>query len=235
MALSDKRWKTIRQSDYPWEREALEFVRQGLPDREPYYAWSLFEFVAQDGSIAEVDLLLLSPVGFFMVEIKSRPGRVSGDAQEWVWTSLAPPANGPSHTLSIESASSPVGSTDGAIATTPRDRSPRTLFLENPLLLTNPELLFRYRRLSFLERVRELTRRPYSADPFGATDLSKLSAVLILLPGDSAGGRLALQGQVLPSLSWEVGELVKPWVLNAHRSGDGYQVHQSASRGREQE
>ena len=41
----------------PWEREALDFVRESLPDRTPYRAWSNFEFVAQDGSINEVDLL----------------------------------------------------------------------------------------------------------------------------------------------------------------------------------
>jgi len=49
------------------------------PDHEPYRAWANFEFIALDGSINEVDLLLLTPMGFFLVEIKSRPGRVYGD------------------------------------------------------------------------------------------------------------------------------------------------------------
>ena len=39
-----------------------------------YRAWTNFEFVADDGSINEVDLLVFTPQGFFLVEIKSRPG-----------------------------------------------------------------------------------------------------------------------------------------------------------------
>ena len=50
----DKLWKQITQSDYAWEREALEFARQLLPDHDPYRAWANFEFIAQDGSINEV-------------------------------------------------------------------------------------------------------------------------------------------------------------------------------------
>src|SRR5262249_39454502 len=44
-----------------------------------------FEFIALDGSVNEVDLLLLTPMGFFLTEIKSRPGRVYGDAGTWTW------------------------------------------------------------------------------------------------------------------------------------------------------
>ena len=68
------RWRPIAPSEFSWEREALAFVRQGLPDQEPYLAWANFEFVAEDGSIHEVDLLVLTPKGLFLVEIKSRPG-----------------------------------------------------------------------------------------------------------------------------------------------------------------
>ena len=78
-------WQTITESQFPWEREALEFVRSRFPTREPYRAWSNFEFIADDGSINEVDLLVLTPVGFFLVEIKSRPGIIRGDAGTWIW------------------------------------------------------------------------------------------------------------------------------------------------------
>lgn len=80
-----KNWTTIAESHFPWEREALEFVRQRFPSHEPYRAWSNFEFIADDGSINEVDLLVFSPQGFFLIEIKSRPGRLSGDAGTWSW------------------------------------------------------------------------------------------------------------------------------------------------------
>lgn len=80
-----KNWVTVTESRYSWERDALDFVSDRWPDHEPYRAWSNFEFIALDGSINEVDLLLLTPMGFFLVEIKSRPGRVFGDAGTWTW------------------------------------------------------------------------------------------------------------------------------------------------------
>src|SRR4051812_10345930 len=85
MSDAKKNWFTVTESRYPWERDALDFVRDRWPDHEPYRAWANFEFIALDGSINEVDLLLLTPMGFFLVEIKSRPGRVYGDAGTWTW------------------------------------------------------------------------------------------------------------------------------------------------------
>jgi len=78
-------WQTIVESSFPWEREALDFVRSQFPSYEPYRAWSNFEFIATDGSINEVDLLVFTSQGFFLVEIKSRPGRLFGDAGTWTW------------------------------------------------------------------------------------------------------------------------------------------------------
>jgi serine/threonine protein kinase len=86
MALSSERWKEVSPSQFAWEREALDFIRQGLPDCEPYRAWSNFEFIADDSSINEVDLLVFTPQGFFVIEIKSRPGILTGDALTWMWS-----------------------------------------------------------------------------------------------------------------------------------------------------
>tara|TARA_Y100000296_G_scaffold87381_1_gene132852 strand:+ start:419 stop:4585 length:4167 start_codon:yes stop_codon:yes gene_type:complete len=82
----DKLWKQITPSEYAWETEALQYVKDLLPDHEPYRAWANFEFIASDGAIYEVDLLLLTPKGMFFVEIKSHPGVISGDATNWEWT-----------------------------------------------------------------------------------------------------------------------------------------------------
>ena len=46
--LSVGRWTTISESSFPWERDALDFLRQKLPDQEPYRAWANFEFIAED-------------------------------------------------------------------------------------------------------------------------------------------------------------------------------------------
>jgi hypothetical protein len=67
------------------ERVAVDCIREGLPDHKPYRAWANFEFQASDGAIYEVDLLVLTKHGFWLVEIKSRPGRVEGDAGTWTW------------------------------------------------------------------------------------------------------------------------------------------------------
>jgi serine/threonine protein kinase len=83
--MTTKNWTTVAESSFPWEREALEFVRTQFPSHEPYRAWSNFEFVADDGCIYEVDLLVFTPQGFFLVEIKSKPGRLRGDAGTWTW------------------------------------------------------------------------------------------------------------------------------------------------------
>ena len=77
------RWTIITPSQFEWERSALDFIRKGLPDHDPYRAWANFEFVTREGAIYEVDLLVLTKQGFWLVEIKSWPGRITGDAGTW--------------------------------------------------------------------------------------------------------------------------------------------------------
>lgn len=85
MSMAPSRWHAIAESGFPWEREALEWLRNHLPDRDPWHVWSNFEFIDDQGKVNEVDALVLSPIGLFLLEIKSRPGRVSGDAHTWTW------------------------------------------------------------------------------------------------------------------------------------------------------
>ncbi len=80
------RWTAVSQSAFAWERDALDFARGHLPDHDPWRAWSNFEFIDDEGRVNEVDLLVLTPVGLVLVEIKSRPGTVRGDALSWTWT-----------------------------------------------------------------------------------------------------------------------------------------------------
>jgi serine/threonine protein kinase len=78
-------WQQITQSEYPWEREALDYLKRRLPDHEPYRAWANFEFLL-GGVLSEVDVLVAVPKGLFLVEIKNWPGRIDGDAGTWRWT-----------------------------------------------------------------------------------------------------------------------------------------------------
>ena len=70
-------------SPWPHEREALAFVKSRLPNHEPYRAWTNVEFIAEDGSVNEIDLLVVTPHVFALVEIKSFPGKLFGDGQKW--------------------------------------------------------------------------------------------------------------------------------------------------------
>lgn len=86
MPLSPARWRKASESEFPWERDALQYLADQLPDREPVRLWSNFEFVSADGHLNEVDALVLTSKGLFLIEIKSRPARrLSGDAYTWTW------------------------------------------------------------------------------------------------------------------------------------------------------
>ena len=84
--MESPRWKIITPSKYEWERRALDFIRIGLPDHDPYRAWANFEFQTADGAIYEVDLLVLTKLGFWLVECKA-----------WAGGSGATPEPGPGH------------------------------------------------------------------------------------------------------------------------------------------
>lgn len=81
--MEPPRWKIITPSQYEWERRGLDFIRTGLPDHDPYRAWSNFEFLTDDGAIYEVDLLVLTKQGFWLVETKAWAGRIWGDSATW--------------------------------------------------------------------------------------------------------------------------------------------------------
>lgn len=86
MAVATSRWTSVSDSAYAWEAEAIAWLQGRLPDSEAYRGWSNLEFLAQDGTVNEVDALILTPTKILLVEIKSQPGTVEGDAGAWTWT-----------------------------------------------------------------------------------------------------------------------------------------------------
>jgi serine/threonine protein kinase len=84
LKADSRRWTQVTPSAFAWERAALDWVRECLPDVDPWHAWSNFELV-DDHGVAEVDLLVVSPVGIYVIEIKSRPGTLTGDGHTWTW------------------------------------------------------------------------------------------------------------------------------------------------------
>ncbi len=48
----------MARSQFPWEQDALDFIHERFPGQDNYWAWANFEFIADDGSINEVDVLV---------------------------------------------------------------------------------------------------------------------------------------------------------------------------------
>lgn len=81
------RWETLGDSASPAEQAALDAFRELLPDDGITRAWANLTFIDQRGRTAEIDVLLLTKVGFFVVELKGWHGTVTGTQQTWTVTS----------------------------------------------------------------------------------------------------------------------------------------------------
>ncbi|WP_029289175.1 BREX system serine/threonine kinase PglW [Cellulomonas sp. HZM] len=87
MDTSSSQWRSLGEPAGPGEEQALAAIRALLPNDAVTHAWANVSFVDLQGRTAEVDLLLLSRVGFFLVELKGWHGRIVGDQQSWRLTS----------------------------------------------------------------------------------------------------------------------------------------------------
>ncbi|MEV1330919.1 BREX system serine/threonine kinase PglW [Micromonospora costi] len=84
MREDSPRWEQINASSYPWEQDGLRELAGYLPDTDPYHVWANVEFVGADGSINEVDALVLTPSGLYVLELKHWQGEIRGDGSQWV-------------------------------------------------------------------------------------------------------------------------------------------------------
>jgi serine/threonine protein kinase len=86
MQLSSSNWDDLGEPASPAEAEALAAVRELLPDDAVTHAWSNLTFTDLSGRTGEIDLLLLTRVGFFVVELKGWHGTIAGTQQNWAVT-----------------------------------------------------------------------------------------------------------------------------------------------------
>ncbi|MCC5036037.1 BREX system serine/threonine kinase PglW [Streptomyces sp. WAC 00631] len=84
--MRDGRWTTVTESEFDHERRGLRAIKERLPDSEPWRAWSNFTFTANTGHVREVDLLVVSPGGVHLIELKNWHGSVTGENGTWVQT-----------------------------------------------------------------------------------------------------------------------------------------------------
>ena len=78
-----RRWYQERPSVYPWEQRGLDYVRCLLPEAEPYRAFATFTFTAKNGRVHEIDLLVATPSGLHLLELKAHPGTVRNKGRRW--------------------------------------------------------------------------------------------------------------------------------------------------------
>lgn len=83
MTDSDARWVEVSPSPFAHERAGLESVRRWLPTTAPFRAWTNFEFRDSQGSFNECDLLVLTPTGLHLIELKHYYGVLDGDDRRW--------------------------------------------------------------------------------------------------------------------------------------------------------
>ena len=154
MPLSARRLKQFAESKYTHEREALEFLREILPDRDPNFLYSNFEFIAGDGSVNEIDALIVTQARVFLVELKSRGGIVTGNRHLWDWEKDG-------HTITVDNpltlCNSKAHKLADLLAKQPAFRNERTPWIEPLVFLSAPGISV---RLQDSERMRICEREP---------------------------------------------------------------------------
>ncbi|HEX5099790.1 MAG TPA: protein kinase [Polyangiaceae bacterium] len=91
--LSKARIVLQGQSAYAHEQEALAFLRETLPDVDPYQLWELVEFLdPSTGRLFEIDAIVLGYSAIYVIEIKSGPGVYEGDTVDWRRTAPGEPS-----------------------------------------------------------------------------------------------------------------------------------------------
>ncbi|WGT47972.1 BREX system serine/threonine kinase PglW [Tessaracoccus lacteus] len=76
-------WKVMGPAASPAEQAALDAVRALLPDDGIATAWANLTFISEQGRTAEVDVLLMTRYGMFLVELKGWHGQIRGNAARW--------------------------------------------------------------------------------------------------------------------------------------------------------
>lgn len=80
-----RRWFQERPSEYPWEQQGLDHIREQMPNVEPYRAWATFSFTGNSGRVNECDLFIAVPAGLFLVELKGHPGVAVNNGNTWTF------------------------------------------------------------------------------------------------------------------------------------------------------
>ncbi|MET9019903.1 BREX system serine/threonine kinase PglW [Actinopolymorpha sp. NPDC004070] len=168
------RWVQCTPSEFSWERAALAYLRTLLPEKEPYRAWANAEFIGTDGSVNEIDLLLVTPRRLIVLEVKSWAGILVGDAGTWQQTHRAPVDN------PVIGATRKARKLKSLLAAQPALRGKRVPWIEGAVFLSDASLDVRLKSEGL-------------AHVFGRQDHEGLPSVLahITEPGDDVDATMS--------------------------------------------
>lgn len=87
MTLAASRIVVQGETPYAHERDAIQHAIEVIPNTDPYHLWALLELLdPSTGRLHELDMLVLGHSALYLVEVKSGPGRYTGDTQDWYRT-----------------------------------------------------------------------------------------------------------------------------------------------------
>ena len=66
--------EAIRRTAIRARARGPRFPREALPDRDPVFVYTNFEFIGDDGSVNEIDSLVVTQAGVFLLELKVAEG-----------------------------------------------------------------------------------------------------------------------------------------------------------------
>ncbi|WP_277210614.1 BREX system serine/threonine kinase PglW [Isoptericola croceus] len=81
--LPDEFWHVLGEPASPAEAAALHQFRRMLPNDGVTTAWVNLTFIDDGGRTGEIDVLLLTRSGFYLVELKGWGGYIQGDQVRW--------------------------------------------------------------------------------------------------------------------------------------------------------
>ncbi|MGQ0480074.1 MAG: BREX system serine/threonine kinase PglW [Pseudonocardia sp.] len=218
---NSSRWHEITPSSFAHEQAALRYVRDLLPDRSPYQAWSNFTFLSDQGHIREVDLLVAAPTGLFLIEIKNFRGRLINHGSTWTLAGDRPRSFDSPLPLADQKAKELKSLLSRAAS---KERGIRMPFLRGCVFLAEPGM-----RCELDEQQRSLLYAPDNAN----SPLPKLGADLLLGPVKHAPPGADFV-RALPRLLEKVGihrtkrsVTVGPWEIDprAYDTGPTWQDH----------
>lgn len=182
MDANSPNWQQVARSEHSRETDALNRLREMLPDAAPIRGWTNFQFT-NGGRIHEVDALVVTAKGGFVIEEKSWTGSVSGDQGTWTQTrvngskmSVSSPAN-----LTAAKARALASLIKGRWSYGPTQRGPIPIFLQPLVWFSDPGI-----RVNLPAELRSVVA---VTDPQQGSRFPDIYDVLLEIGADQAGSR----------------------------------------------